>query len=143
MIGAFLLFLSLSLSGMQENDGELHRLRLNLEGLETSGTIRVLVFDQADGFPSDSIKAVRSAVFVASESQMSFELEQLPEGTYAISIHCDSNSDMRLDRNKFGIPTEGIGVSNNSYRKFGPPRFSDAQILLQDDSEIDIQIKYY
>lgn len=48
-------------------------------------------------------------------------------GTYAISTFHDENGDGLLDTGFMRIPTEGTAASNNAYRKFGPPRYSDAK----------------
>jgi len=50
----------------------------------------------------------------------------VPPGTYAAQAFHDENDNERIDRNIFGIPTEGIGFSNNARMFFGPPRFDAA-----------------
>jgi uncharacterized protein (DUF2141 family) len=48
-------------------------------------------------------------------------------GAYAVAVVHDENGNGRLDRNLLGIPTEGVGASNNPVSHFGPPKFGDAR----------------
>jgi uncharacterized protein (DUF2141 family) len=47
-------------------------------------------------------------------------------GTYAISTFHDENSNGSLDTGFMRIPKEGTAASNNAFRRFGPPRYRDA-----------------
>jgi uncharacterized protein (DUF2141 family) len=54
----------------------------------------------------------------------------------------DENGDGRLDTNVLGIPREGVGVSNNKIRSFGPPKWDDAKFALKGDLVLDIALHY-
>jgi uncharacterized protein (DUF2141 family) len=54
----------------------------------------------------------------------------IPPGIYAVEAFQDANDNGKIDRNFFGLPTEGIGFSRDAPFRFGPPRFSDAAIAL-------------
>ncbi len=56
--------------------------------------------------------------------------ENVPTGTYAISLYHDEDNDGKLD-SLFGIPTEDTGSSNNAPAKFGPPKWGDAKFLVK------------
>ncbi|MCW5749947.1 MAG: DUF2141 domain-containing protein [Alphaproteobacteria bacterium] len=54
-------------------------------------------------------------------------------GIYAIAIYHDENGDRRLNRNLFGLPTEGYGFSNDAAPSLvppGPPRHEDASFRI-------------
>lgn len=63
-------------------------------------------------------------------------LEALPFGEYAVSAYHDENNNQTLDTRIFGIPKEPLGTSNDAKIRFGPPRYSDAKFLLEEDALI-------
>ncbi|AGH49554.1 hypothetical protein G432_09145 [Sphingomonas sp. MM-1] len=50
----------------------------------------------------------------------------VPPGRYAAQGFHDRNGNGKVDRNLIGIPTEGIGFSNDAKIRLGPPKFADA-----------------
>lgn len=69
--------------------------------------------------------------------------QKVPEGTYAITIFHDENSNGELDSNFIGIPKEGYGFSNNATGTFGPPSFEDASFQVsKENKEIKIKLSY-
>ncbi len=62
------------------------------------------------------------------ESKVVFE--NVPDGTYAISLCHDKDNDGKLDA-LFGIPTEDTGASNNAPARFGPPKWEDAKFQVK------------
>ncbi len=68
----------------------------------------------------------------------------IPPGTYAVQAFQDKNDNLKVDRDFLGLPTEGIGFSNNAQFHFGPPSFNDAAIALgPDDGQITISLRYF
>ena len=68
----------------------------------------------------------------------------VPPGTYAAQAYQDENDNRKIDRNFFGIPTEGIGFSNDARMRFGPPSFADAAFTLgQSGGQIRLTLRYY
>lgn len=65
--------------------------------------------------------------------------ENVPEGSYAIKIYQDENSNQKLDFNFMGIPQEGYGYSNNVGR-FGAPAFNEAVFSVDRNTEIAIEL---
>ncbi|MCW5729760.1 MAG: DUF2141 domain-containing protein [Alphaproteobacteria bacterium] len=67
-------------------------------------------------------------------------------GTYAIAIYHDENGDRRLNRNLFGLPTEGYGFSNDAEPSLvppGPPRHEDASFRIDGDPRtLHITLRY-
>jgi len=66
----------------------------------------------------------------------------IPKGIYAISLYEDKNMNAKLDTNFFGIPNEGIGISNNSPNTYGPPSWNDAKFLLDKSITQTIKLRY-
>lgn len=51
-------------------------------------------------------------------------------GEYAISAFQDTNGNHKLDRGKYGIPTEKYGFSRDARGNYGPPEFHDASFVV-------------
>ena len=66
--------------------------------------------------------------------------ENIPEGTYAVSIFHDENNNDKLDSNFIGIPKEDYGCSNNAKGFMGPPKWKDAKFELNSDKTITITL---
>ena len=108
-------------------------LTLTVEGLiPKTGILRAALFQSSDGFPEETKKAfsiTRATVTVASET-MTFE--NIPFGSYAISVYQDLNNDQRLNKSFLGIPKEPIGFSNDPPLRMSPPHFEDAVFHFND-----------
>ena len=64
-------------------------------------------------------------------------------GTYAIVVHHDENGNKKLDRNWIGMPTEGVGFSNNPKLFFAIPNHDDVTFDVGDGiTTIDIRLHY-
>ena len=57
----------------------------------------------------------------------------LPAGTYAFHVFHDLDMNGRMKTNFIGIPREPTGVSNDAKGKFGPPKFKDAAVNIEND----------
>jgi len=90
------------------------------------GQLIFLVFNNSEGFPMESEKAFQKGVVKDFGSQASYTFDQLPYGTYAISIFHDQNEDGEVATNLIGIPKEPVGASNMT--KMGRPNFDKCQI---------------
>ena len=55
------------------------------------------------------------------------EVRDLPPGVYAVQAYDDRNDNQKVDRNVLGLPTEGVGFSNDAAVGLNGPRFKDAQ----------------
>ncbi len=117
-----------------------NRLSVSVEGVKTSnGQISVAVYDHSEGFlkfdqvyKCDSIKARKGITHI--------NIEDLPEGEYALAIFHDENGNNKLDTNWLGIPKEAIGFSRAKMKTFGPPSFRECALKIVSDSEIRITL---
>jgi uncharacterized protein (DUF2141 family) len=94
------------------------------------GSMMLAVYDSADGFPSDSTKAVRRIVRPCEADSMVFVLPDVPAGVYAVSVLHDENSDGKMATDFWGRPSEGYGFSRNARGFMGPPGFDKAAFAL-------------
>jgi uncharacterized protein (DUF2141 family) len=53
-------------------------------------------------------------------------IRDLPPGVYAVQAYQDENDNHDVDRNRLGVPKEGIGFSNDAPIYFAPPSFKSA-----------------
>jgi len=64
-------------------------------------------------------------------------------GRYAISVYHDENANKKLDRNMFGMPSEGYGFSRDAPIRMGPPSFDDAAFDTgPNGTELAISLRY-
>jgi uncharacterized protein (DUF2141 family) len=103
-------------------------LVVDVEGLRSGqGLVDCYVYAAPDGFPADPAKAARRDVARIVGRSAACHFANLPPGAYAVAVVHDENGNGRLDRNFLGIPTEGVGASNDAEGHFGPPKFAAAR----------------
>ncbi|RED95258.1 DUF2141 domain-containing protein [Marinoscillum furvescens] len=95
-----------------------------------AGQLILLVFDKANGFPTDSDQAIYRTTALAADDTVKLLVDHLPKGEYAFSIIHDENTNNLLDTNLLGIPKEGVCASKNAKSMFGPPSFEQAAFQL-------------
>jgi uncharacterized protein (DUF2141 family) len=98
----------------------------------TKGKIGVTLFQDAQGFPDDTSKAVRQQSVEIDPNSMTAQVtfKDLPQGTFAVSVLHDENGNGKLDKNFVGMPKEGYGASNNPSKKRRAPTFDEAKFSL-------------
>ena len=100
-----------------------------MSGFESDdGQALVLVFEGEAGFPVDLKRAARTATAPIQGGRATLRLGLTP-GTYALAVIHDEDKDGDLDT-FLGIPTEGLGCSNNAKGSFGPPPYSAAKFTV-------------
>lgn len=65
----------------------------------------------------------RHAVVPILNKVAKVSFDNLPFGTYSVSVFHDENSNMDLDAILGVFPKEDYGFSNNARAKFGPPKY--------------------
>ena len=116
------------------------KLTVQIAGVASdTGQILVAVYDKAEGFLKKgyAIKGFRTKA-VAGVTEL--EINDLPEGRYALAIYHDENSNNELDTNWLGIPKEPIGFSNSKMKAFGPPGFKECAFTFNSDTQIQIEL---
>jgi uncharacterized protein (DUF2141 family) len=138
-IAAFLALLLLAASAAPQRDPRGHyaapapgqplcTLNVHVSGFRNNqGTAGGVVFASATGWPEDHSKSIVHGGFPIAGLQ-ALERFQVPPGRYAVVVIHDENSNMKLDRNFFGIPKEGFGFSNNPRVIIAAPSFAAATV---------------
>lgn len=130
-------------------------LRLTINEIRSDrGEILIGLYDNAIGFRSaianaatrglmpESGRLIGTALRAARGSQ-STVFTQLPPGRYAAIVIHDENDNGRLDKNAWGMPTEGYGFSNDAQGLLSAPSFDDAVIAIGDaDVSTSISLIY-
>jgi uncharacterized protein (DUF2141 family) len=120
---AVLAILALAPAAHAEEGGT---LEVAVTGLKDSaGTVRVAVCTRTEFLQP---RCGHDASAPARAGTTVVQVPNVPPGVYAVQAYQDSNNNGRIDRNFFGLPTEGIGFSNDAPMRFGPPRFDDAAV---------------
>jgi len=64
-------------------------------------------------------------------------------GTYALVVHHDENENKKLDRSWIGLPTEGVGFSNDPKLSLAVPAFEDVSFQVNDGiTRLNITLQY-
>lgn len=66
----------------------------------------------------------------ARPGEVTVRIDNVPPGVWAAQAFHDEDGDGKIGTNLLGIPTEGLGFSNDARLLFGPPRFGDAAFQL-------------
>lgn len=106
------------------------------------GKVYLSLYQSAKGYPKDPSEAFRLLSGSIEKNKCVVEFDNIPKGIYAIACFHDENSNGKMDTNFIGIPKEGIGASNNAKGLMGPPKFRDAQFIVNDDVAQTIKITY-
>jgi uncharacterized protein (DUF2141 family) len=99
-------------------------LTVTMEGFQNDdGVAMVSVFADAAGFPYDTGKAVRREKVAIRDRKAVATFAALPFGSYAVAMFHDNDLSGFLEKNLFGIPRKGYGLSNDPA---GRPRSTKA-----------------
>ncbi len=105
------------------------------------GWLRCRLYARPDGFPGKPPYQAEQSVRVTART-VACVFPAVAPGTYAVALFHDENGDGKLDTNFMGIPREGVGVSNNKVRSFGPPKWEDAKFAFDADLTLDVTLHY-
>lgn len=134
---------SLSLSA-QNGSSASCRLTVTVPNVRsTEGQLRLSLYRGPNGFPGDPKAAMLLKNLPATAPTQTFAIADLPPGDYAIAVTHDENGNGKLDTKFFGIPREGVGVSNNPKPRMGPPSYQSASFTLHEpEHAIEIKLLY-
>lgn len=141
-----------SIAPMQVEGQELGRqlghvsvLVTGVEGAE--GVVRCALFNSPQGFPlgSDEATAFQRVFTEPGWGEAGCIFRDLPPGEYAIAVYHDRNENGILDTNLLGVPTEGVGASQNVIPRMGPPKFDENafEVGLGASVWLTVRLRYY
>ncbi len=93
------------------------------------GTLLIALFDSEKNFLKSSMKLEKVK---ATVGKIKVSFEDVPAGTYTVSIIHDENENGDLDTNFMGIPNEPYGISMEGKNRFGPPSYDKAKFEVTD-----------
>lgn len=105
-----------------------------------NGVARICLFDNAAAFNGEG-KPVQCVAAAITNKIASAVFQNMPAGTYAVSVFHDVNSNNKLDVNFLGIPKEGYGASKNKLPFASAPVFAENQFTLQSGAHVQLPIK--
>lgn len=114
-------------------ESETASFQLTITGFgKIEGNVRIAMFNSEESYnkKEEPIYAIELPV---NDTKVSWDVEALPKGEYAIAIYHDKNENGKLDTNMLGIPKERYGFSNDARGKFGPASWRDAHFSVIDD----------
>lgn len=106
------------------------------------GKIAALAFSNKNGFPDGVAVARAQAVVDARKGSVTLRLKNLPAGPIAVAVLHDENANGKLNRNRFGLPLEGVGMSRNP-AGMRSPTFANAVLEMRQSRALDITLKYW
>jgi uncharacterized protein (DUF2141 family) len=151
-IAALLLFFASSLATSRDPSGvyaapahgqPLCALDLHITGFRDNvGAAGALVFSSPAGWPETIADTIVHGGVPIDDRQARVTFH-VPPGRYSAVVIHDENSNMKLDRNAFGVPKEGFGFSKNPRVVFSAPSFQSAEVPVAcPETELDIRLIY-
>ncbi len=109
-----------------------------------SGEICMRVYNSEKGFPMSDKSEVQSGCTKITGNSVKRVFSGLKPGNYAVAVVDDQNGDHKLNKDFFGIPEEGFGISRNPIVSMttGTPQFKNASFKLNKNTSINIFMKY-
>ena len=120
---AFAADINLTMTGVKNDKGQM--------------VIRLFNKMQADLFPAGV--AMREEKTAAAKGEVKFTLKDVPNGTYAIGVYHDQDSNGQLKKNFIGAPAEP--VANTGKKVMLMPKFKDSSFELT-DAGIDVVAQF-
>lgn len=122
---------------VKASDGE---IRFKFVNLKDKGVVRCALY----AAPQDYMKkSFREVVGTVSGGHAVCVFAHIAPGTYSMASFHDENNNDKLDTGIFGIPTEGLGFSNNAKGSMGPPKYKDASFAFPGGALVqDLKMKY-
>lgn len=122
---SLLLALAMTITAATASAASAGRIEAAVSGVSNApGMVGCALFSSAAGFPLESDKPGVKIVRVAPAGGAALcVFDNVPPGVYAIAAVHDTNGNGRADTNFLGMPTEGVGVSNNVMPRMSAPTF--------------------
>lgn len=108
----------------------------------TNGQVICSLFDSADAF--DKQIAIQNVKVPTVAPETTCVFHDVKPGTYMVTVIHDENSNNKLDKNFFGIPKEGYGVSNNHTYAMSSPKYAESTFTVSGDAEtvLNVSLRY-
>jgi uncharacterized protein (DUF2141 family) len=128
MFAFLVLLITNTLPAASESTGH---LIVNISGFPSSDGFAMVALNNSEesykGGENEAIAKIKTRV-IDQKAQVIFE--NLPYGSYGVSLYHDENANGKMDKNVMGIPKEAYGFSNNAKGFFGKPSYKDVVFQL-------------
>lgn len=115
---------------------------VSITGLRSAkGQILVCLTTNPKAFPDCSKDKASVHLAVKAANAANFKVAAPANGTYAIAVVHDENSNNKMDMALF-MPKEGFGFSRNPAIGMGAPKFKSASFAVTGDTHQAIKMKY-
>ena len=116
-------------------------ISIKVKNIDSDGKLYIGLYNEKRDF-KNILKTYKNRIVDINSSTLKVIFKNIPKGVYAISLFLDKNGNGELDKNLFGVPTEGYGFSNNIRHMFRGANFEESKFELNEDREIVINIGY-
>ena len=99
-----------------------------------AGNIMLEILDENEKMVLQTMGAVKNG-------NSTIVIKDLEPGNYAIKFYHDANSNNKMDANKYGMPTESYGFSNNARGFMSAPKFKKMLFEFSDNMTIKLKAK--
>jgi uncharacterized protein (DUF2141 family) len=108
------------------------RIEATVSGVSNAqGLVGCALFGSPTGFPLQSKKHALATLRVAPVNGTArWVFERIAPGDYAIAVVHDTNGNEEADTNLLGMPTEGVGASNNVLPRMTAPTFEASRFAV-------------
>ena len=112
-------------------------LIVEVENVEKDeGIIWVGLYDSEQNFLIKENATLVEGILVDQSSHLTFELKEIPLGTYAMALVHDINHNGEMDTNFIGIPTEPYAFSHKPKSKWRLPHFHEVKFNFSKPNQI-------
>ncbi len=133
----FFFFVLLTASAVQAQG----KITVSISNIKNNnGVCRVCIFDNAASFNGEG-KPLQCVSTNVSNKTAVARFDNVPAGTYAISVFHDANNNNKFDLNFVGMPKEGYGASKNKLPFAAAPAFKDNQFTLKNSQHLQLPIR--
>jgi uncharacterized protein (DUF2141 family) len=133
------------LSAGDTHAAEPGRIEVTVTGVSTAkGLVGCALFSSKTGFPLESKKHALTQIRVpVVRGNATCTFPSVAPGTYAVAVVHDTNDNELADTNFLGMPTEGVGVSNNAMPTLSPPTFEACsfRVMSSQTAKLSISIR--
>lgn len=119
--------------------GAQNSVAVTITGFDSNeGNAKIGLYNSKAHFLKSTFKSVTKPI---RNGEVVITFEDIPEGTYAVSVFHDEDADNEFDMYFGFLPAEDYGNSNNVLNPFGPPKWEDAAFEIKEGKDITLEIK--
>jgi len=135
-----MLAVSTSFTTIQE-----YTLTIKVKGYKnTNGQIGLALYNNENQYTDNPWKNFKEKKSTAKDGVVTFTLNNITKGKYAVSFLDDENSNNKMDYAFWGTPEEGFGFSNDAKPNIlGAPKYEKCTFDLNADKEITVNVQYW